>query len=204
MKNYKNLLSFPHMLWIAIIALLLLFAFSLCFFSWQKERIQDMEERVYTLCQKRKKKESRRLQEEKIFAKIHQSDPSYIKKNITSLSFLHPEKQRLKVFLSKLESVDSWKKSASFLEPGENIAEFIPTQMQKNKNFTEKQWQQKKPIYLNEEDLKNLLLKIESPIEPGSPQIVITSFHLNKEIISEIQENVYLLSLELLTRQKAD
>ncbi|MES2199684.1 MAG: hypothetical protein V4489_05915 [Chlamydiota bacterium] len=182
---------------------------SFCFLYAKEQKIGEMEEKVLFLQTKIEKKKQTRLQEERILSQIQKASPSYFQEQLSALSFLIPEQQKWKMCLAQLGSSLEVKEKYAFLENMDNRIEFSESALQKTPLFEERELSQQKPIRLNEEDLKKLLSSVEGasigsylPLE-GSPQMVITSFSLKKNTFLEMQEEIYTVQMQLLTRQKA-
>lgn len=182
---------------------------SFCFLYTKQQKIGTLEEQVLFLQTKMEKKKQTRLQEEKILSQIQNAKQNYIQEQLTTLPFLISEKQKWKMCLAGLDSSLEIKEKYAFLEIMDNKIEFSENSLQKTSLFEERELSLLKPIKLNEEDLKNLLSSIEGvAIGPyhqakGAPQMIITSFSLEKSTFSEMQEEIYTVQMQLLTRQKA-
>lgn len=181
---------------------------SFCFLYTKQQKIAYLEEKVLFIQNKIEKKKQTRLQEEKILSQIQKANTNYLQDHLSSLSFLLPEQQKWKMFLAGLGSSPEIKEKFAFLENMDNNLLFLENTFQKTPLFEEKEFTQQKSIKLNQEDLKKLLSLIEG-IEIGSyhpikesPQILITSFSLDKTAFSEMQEDIYTVQMQILTRQK--
>ena len=126
-----------------------------------------------------------------------------------SLSFLGPEQQKWKMCLAQMGSSPEIQEKYAFLEKMDNTLELTLESSKKAPLFEEKEFSQQRPIKINGDDLKNILSFIENvsigsyhPVQQA-PQVLITSFSLKKSNFSEMQEKIYTLQMQLLTRQKA-
>ncbi len=146
--------------------------------------------------------------EEQILGQIKNSDPLYMEKICQSLTFLEAEKNKWLSVIDHVEEKDPIRKRLDFLESSQNRLSFEETKFRKGPLFQEVEERQKQPIELSEEDLKKLLSSLEGiPIQSldvsvGRPYILITHFDLSKKTLLETKEKVYMLSTEILKREK--
>ena len=146
--------------------------------------------------------------EKKNLTLIKNAKPSSFENSLTSLSFLKRERQKWKIHTAQMHSSPAIKKRTAFLEGGENHLEFSEGKKKKTSLFTESVLKQKRAVEINEEDLKSILCLIEgvkiAPYLPkeGSPQLLITSFALEKKPPSETGDRNYTLQMELIKRDK--
>jgi hypothetical protein len=182
---------------------------SFCFLYAKQQKIGALEERVLFLQAKMEKKKQTRMKEELILAQIQKSKLNHFLDHISSLSFLGPEQQKWKMCLAQLGSSPEIQEKYAFLENMDNRLKFTQESSTKASLFEESELLQEKSIKINGDDLKNILSSIENVTigshhpTPGSPQVLITSFSLKKSNFSEMQEKIYTLQMQLLTRQKA-
>lgn len=181
---------------------------SFCFLYTKYQRISDLEEKVLFIQNKMEHNKKTIQEEERILSQIKKGNLENFLEKVRTLGFLIPEQQKWKMCLAQLGPSLEIKEKYAFLETIDNKLEFAETSSQKTSLFIEKELSQQKPIRLNEEDLKNLLSSIEGisigsyqPLE-GSPQVIITSFSLEKSTFSVLQEKIYTVQMQLLTRQK--
>jgi hypothetical protein len=181
---------------------------SFYFLYAKQQKIAYLEEKVLFIQNKIERKKQTRLQEEKILSQIQKANANYLQDHLSSLSFLVPEQQKWKMFLAGLGSSPEIKEKFAFLENMDNKLLFLENTFQKSALFEEREFTQQKSIKINREDLKRLLSLIEG-VEIGSyhpiqesPQILITSFSLEKTAFSEMQEDIYTVQMQILTRQK--
>lgn len=203
MKNLtiKNPLSLSQSIWALVAILFIPLAISFLSFENQKQKIDDLRDRISILTQKIQKKESRHAEEEQLFTQISQANLAHLTNRLSNLSFLQKERQQGKMFLAQTEQNKPAKQSSSFLEETDNRLMFTQGESRKNKAFVEIELNQVKPVTINEEDLKSILQLLERTQEKGSPHTLIKSFELKKEPFLETEQKVYSLSLELITRQ---
>ena len=182
---------------------------SFCFLYTKQQKIGALEEQVLFFQTKMEKKKQFRLQEEEVLSQIQNANKNYIQEQLETLTFLIPEKQKWKMCLAGLDSSPEIKEKYAFLEGLDNKIEFSENGLQKTPLFEERELSLLTPIKINEEDLKKLLSSVEGvSIGPylqvkGAPQMIITSFSLEKSTFSEMQEEIYTVQMQLLTRQKA-
>lgn len=192
-------------LYVASGCLAFLFALSCYSFLSKINALQEIEERISFLQGMAQKKATLAKKEEAILSRINGADPSYLKKVVGSIHFMEKEKHRWTIFLSQIEPTQAMQERADFLDK-HNKLRFLAGESRKTALFTETFFRQKDPIELGEEDLKHLLTSIEGvPISPymqppKAPQLLITSFVLEKKEFPGTQDKSYGLSLELLER----
>lgn len=189
--------------------LFLPFAFSFLFFSLENQKIELLGERVLFVQNKLKTQDIQMTKEKRNLSLIKNSKPSYLEETLSSLSFLKRERQKWKIYTAQVNPSDATKKRTAFLEGGENHLEFSEGKKKKTPLFTESTLKQKRAVEINEEDLKSVLCLIEgveiAPYLPkeGSPQLLVTSFSLEKKRPSETGDRNYTLQMELIKREKA-
>ena len=167
------------------------------FHLYQKyDRLSDIEERIVFLQKKQQNRKASQYIEEKILEQI-QSCPEQ-KDLVTSLSippFLESQQQKWKMLLAQASSHEN---SEAFL--ADNQLHFIEKSSNASTLFEEKEWKQKNVIYASEEDLENIIFSLEG--HSHGPQIMVTSFSLEKKNFPQVQERVFAIRMELLTRHK--
>ena len=193
---------------LAGILLFLPFSLSFLFFSLENQKIERLGERVLFVQNKLKTQDIQVKKEKKNLILIKNSKPSYLEEALSSLSFLKRERQKWKIHTSQMTPTDPIKKRKAFLEGGGNHLEFSESKKKKTSLFFESSLKQKRAVELNAEDLKSVLCLIEgveiAPYLPkeGSPQLLITSFSLEKKYPSETGDRNYTLQMELIKREK--
>jgi hypothetical protein len=195
--------SFTHKLYFCIAILSIFLALGFLKLYEKYKIINELEERVVFLHKKQERRKENLYKEETILSQIQSSSKEDEQKNplnfLCSQVFLQEEQQKWKMFLAQTGL--SHKSSESiFKENRENKLQFAEKSKEKTPLFEEIKWEQTSPIHLNEEDLIYLLSSLDQ--KEHAPQIVITSFSLEKKQFSEMQERVYALQMNLLTRQK--
>jgi hypothetical protein len=199
--SLRKCLSTPWLLYPLLLVFLLPLFSSFYAFISKKHKLAELEERALFLNAKNQKNELMQKREKQIVLQMKKADPHYIEKALQSLSFLEPEKQKWKIFLSQIEPSISMRERSRLLEGTGNKLEFVQQDLRREKNFTEIELSQTHPVELNEKDLKKVLSLLEGENIEQAPQILIKSFDLRKKTIPETQESDYVLSLELITRQ---
>lgn len=133
-------------------------------------------------------------------------DHYYIDHVLEPMTFLKPEVEALKLVYghSAFESCDNVKKRLEILTQGSNQLIFSEGSREIKDGIEEVEFNQGRPVEINTTDLKTILTAIEGiPLEDmaplkGRPQLVIRSFHLNKETFAE--RETYLLTMQLIRR----
>jgi hypothetical protein len=192
---------------LASLFLFLPFSLSFLYFSIENQKIELLGERVLFVQNKLKTQDIQGKKEKKNLRLIKNSKPSYLEESLKSLSFLKRERQKWKIHTAQKDPTDAIKKRTAFLEGEDNHLEFSESKKKKNSFFTESILKQKRTVELNEEDLKSVLCLVEgveiAPYLPkeGSPQLLITSFTLEKKSPSETGDRNYTLEMELIKRE---
>lgn len=132
----------------------------------------------------------------------------YIDKHIESIPLLQPEIDSLKTIASNpnFTEDEAIKKRLEFLTGTANSLVFSEGVVQSTPHFQEVTETLVHPIEVNNEDLKNILAKIEGKElgayapGPGRPQLIILDFKLERKNITEKNE-VFLLNLKILKRE---
>lgn len=204
----KFFLTSKTLTWLSFLSILPLIA-SFYFLYAKQQKIEDLADKVLFLQTKIEKKKQYHLQESRIFSQIKKANPNYLQEQLSSMPFLVPEQQKWKMCLAQLGSSLDMQKKYAFLETLDNKIEFSESSLQKTPLFEEREFSQINPIKLNEEDLKNLLRSIEGDsttsyqAPEGAPQILMTSFSLKKSTLPEMQGKIYIIQMQLLTRQRS-
>jgi len=160
------------------------------------DRLSAIEERIVFLQKKQQNRKASQYIEEKILEQIQSCSEQ--EDLLTSLSlppFLETHQQKWKMLLAQASSHED---SQGFL--GENKLYFIQKSSNASMLFEEKEWKQKNVIYASEEDLENIICSLEK--HSHGPQIMVTSFSLEKKNFPEVQERLFAIRMELLTRHK--
>lgn len=168
-----------------------------CIHLYQKyDRLSAIEERIVFLQKKQQNRKASQYIEEKILEQIQSCSEQ--EDFVTSLSlppFLESRQQKWKMLLAQSSSHED---REGFL--GENKLHFIQKSSNASILFEEKEWKQKNVIYASEEDLENIIFSLENHSQ--GPQILVTSFSLEKKNFPQVQERVFAIRMELLTRHK--
>lgn len=194
--------------WLSVLSIVPLIA-SFYFLYAKHQKIENLGEKVLFLQTKMEKKKQYYLQEARILSQIKNANPNYLQEHLSSMPFLIPEQQKWKMCLAQLGSSFETQKKYASLNTTDNKIEFLENSLQKTPLFEEREFSQINSIKLNEEDLKNLLGSIEGDstssyqAPEGAPQILMTSFSLKKSTLPEMQEKIYIIQMQLLTRQRS-
>jgi len=186
---------------------LLLPALSLLYFFSQKRGLESLHnniQMVHLLASTRERKQAVNIAVRNNF---RDADHFYIDKNLETLSFLDPEIEGLQKVLSNKNFPDdeNIKKRLEFLTSPANNMVFTEGVVQSTPQFQEVTESLVHPVEVNEDDLKNVLARIEGTTigstapGPNRPQLIILDFKIEKKSILENQ--IYLLNLKLLKRE---
>lgn len=186
---------------------LLLPVLSLFYFFTQKKRLESLHnniQMVNLLATTRERKQAINIAVRNNF---RDADHFYIDKNLETLSFLDPEIEGLQKVLSNKNFPDdeNIKKRLEFLTGPTNNMVFTEGVVQSTPQFQEVTESLVHPVEVNDEDLKNILARIEGTTignatpGPNRPQLIILDFKIERKNILDNQ--VYLLNLKLLKRE---
>lgn len=189
--------SFSPFVVIAV-ALLPLFG-SLVFFWTTNCKTKQLEEHFLAFQIKAKQKKASIEEENRILTQIKKSSPSFLEKNLRSLSFLESNRQQQQFHLLDADP-DLNIRSLEVVKEEQNTLEFIEAQKRNTSFFAETELQQKKSLLVNANDIKTILLLLEQP-KLQMPQIIIQSFSLEKVQKENYKDELYQLSLQLIQRE---
>lgn len=146
--------------------------FSLCFFIilscstfFSLQRLSDLEDRLRQLSASKENGAFEREKEEEILQQIIHANPCYISEVLSSPELLQTTYQKKQFYQLQLEhkKVDV-----------PSHFEFIEEKTTNFPLFQESSWTQKRPLFLNAEDLKHLLSYTENlVISPYTPLLIV-------------------------------
>jgi hypothetical protein len=190
---------------ILILAPLPFFYFLTSFYS-QMESLSFLEERIEKANNKAVQYALNKKREERFFAQMKDIDYFYLDKHVETLTFLEPEIKRLEAILLSEEQDEPLKKRLHHLTEGPNRLGFLEEVSRSSDRVREAELKLKKPVELNDEDLKKMLSLIEGVSIGGSrlvskrPQLIIKNFELTKKPLS-YQEGVYIINFQMIKRE---
>ena len=134
-------------------------------------------------------------------------DPNYIENTLETLSFLNQEVEVLKEAHDHkdLKGAGGVKKRLDHLLSPNNQLVFIKQPLQETPVLEESFLRQSSKVELNTGDLKNLLTLVEdlstdnTVLQTQKPQLVVQSFHLNREEL--FGKESYFLEMNLICRK---
>ena len=188
--------------------LFLPFAASLLLFCWENNKVEELGERVLFAQNKVQTQNISKSKEKRSLSLIKSSRPSYLQESLESLPLLKRERQKWKIHTAQVAPSEKIKKRMAFLEDGSNQLAFSQGKAKKTSLFLETPLKQKGAVEINEEDLKAILCLVEGveigPYTPklGAPQLLITSFSLEKKPAEETGERNYILHMDLIKREQ--
>lgn len=184
------------------------FAASLLLFCWENAKVEELGERVLFVQNKMQTQNISKSKEKKNLTLIKTSRPSYLQESLESLPLLKRERQKWKIHTAQVAPSEKVKKRMEFLDSPLNHLEFSQGKTKKTSLFLETPLKQKRAVEINEEDLKAILCLVEGveigPYTPkaGAPQLLITSFSLEKKPTEETGERNYMLHMDLIKREQ--
>lgn len=144
--------------------------------------------------------------ETSFFNQIEVADPNFIQKQLEPIVFLDPEIKKLQALSSYVKEDEELDHRLLFLK-NENHLRFLEKDFRQDSKIKETEYQIAKPLQLDKENLKQLLSLIENrkvdsfTPPPGSPQITIKEFYLEKKEIAKDSE-VFEVSMSIIKREK--
>lgn len=186
--------------WYAILAAPLIASF--VFALTEHWEVSDREEHFAALCKKGRSALHRRAKKVQFLQRHTDANPYFLDEAIESLSFLEGERKEIESLLAHPAVCEKRALEARlrFLKE-DNRLSFTEEGIQSNAYVKETQEKQRRSIQLSEDDLKQLLARIEDVAidsflpEKNSPQIVVSNFHLRK------RQEVLELDMELMKRE---
>jgi len=194
-SQFKSYLSHP-LAW--IIGGVLCCLLSLGYFLQAQHRLNQLAETGLFLKKRKEWTAQKEDLEKKLLEQLRVADRDYIEKELETLTFLNPEMKRLKASLHSNPTQTALKERLQFLESDQNRLRFLEQNFQRTEPFQQIEVLQDHPVEMNQDDLKNLLAKVENqelgPFHPGEnpPGLLIKKFELRKK-----PEETYLIQLEL-------
>ncbi len=140
-------------------------------FFLKMQHLNECRNRLETLEELSTKMSCEQKEEEAFLSKLRKSEKNFLETHLETLTFLGAKAE-------------------------ENRLQFSEGPMQANAVFEEVDVQQKNPIFLDEKELKKVLLLIE---QESSGQLLIKNFHLAKKLFSSDEES-YEITLQLVKR----
>lgn len=202
--------NIPFQRLIAYIIILGCLPIILAFFSVQNtmHTIRELREQLPTIQEQATAAEGKVSKNRVVRTHFSNADHFYIDKHLESLTFLEDEIAALNELAesSAYGNQQAIKSRLDFLSGPENRMVFTEGTVQSYPGFQETQETLLHSIEVNEDDLKNILSKIEgvnignhSP-GPDRPQLIITDFRIEKKNTFASNE-VFILNLKVLKRE---
>ncbi|MCP5505485.1 MAG: hypothetical protein H7A38_01205 [Chlamydiales bacterium] len=170
------------------------------------DRLKELEEAVERLPIRLEKINASQKDKLTFKEKYGSIDPYYLDHVIEPMILLKPEVEALKLVYSHpaFQACDNVKKRLEALTRGGNRLMFTENYRDTNHEMEEVYLAQLKPVEINANDLKAILMAVEgvsigneSPSD-HRPQFVIREFHLTKKKLAE--RETYLLEMQLIKR----
>lgn len=175
---------------------------------FQKNQTEELEEKFQRAALKGKSALERKMRKESFLNYYSGSDPYFLDRHIEPLCFLRQEKEQLEFLLRHpaLPQKEAIQSRLTFLSGTDNRLSFREENVRTTSQIKETEEKQRHPIQLDQDDLENLLSRIENcPVGPfspmeQSPQLLVRDLKL-KQIKTPLQTEVFELELELLNRE---
>lgn len=188
--------------------ILLPWIFFACLLWMQISQEEELETRFQRAALKGKSALDRKMRKETFLNHYTGSDPYFLDRHIEPLVFLAKEKEQLEFLLKHpaLPQKEALQSRHAFLSGTENRLSFREEQVRTAGSVKETEEKQRHPIQLDQEDLENLLSRLEhcsiGPFAPldKSPQLLIRELKL-KQLRTPLQTEIFELELELLNRE---
>ncbi len=179
LPTFLNKESLPFLL-LGVAPLPFFVFISLFFMKMQHLELCDL--RLKELEEKALQLSFQKQKEDEILAKIKKSESGYVERNLENFSLSS----------GRLDS--------------DNLFSFTEETPRRSSLVEEVELKQKQPVFLNEEELKRTLSRIEAVSigsyhpEEGSPQLLIKNFDLTKKM-NPADEEVYEVMLQIIKRE---
>lgn len=170
--------------------------------------LNELQERFTYACQKGKIALEKKAQKDRFLHRYSHPNLYFLDQQIESLSFLQGEQTQLQALLHHPALADKRAIEArlAFLSSDENRISFTEEAIRSSPHLKETEEKQRRPVQMDEEDLKNLLALIEDlsidsylPAE-DRPQLIISDFHLKKKE-TPLKTEVLEIEMDLLKRE---
>jgi hypothetical protein len=173
----------------------------------EKQSVDMLAEQLET-CKLKAKTAVQRKERKELFVKRHVgSDPYFLSKELENLSFLGNEKGELKNWLNHpaVSNKAPILQRLKFLENGSNRLVFQEEDLQLSKLYKETLEKQKKPVEMDQIDLKKILgtiedLPSENPALTQRPQLLISEFSMQKKW-TPLETQVFEVKIDLFKRE---
>ena len=205
--NFTIFIKHPLLIFVWYFAWLLPFCCLLLFFCIEKEKLAEKEMVIDTIEGKIVRLIENQKEKQYFINKYKDFDPNYIENTLETLSFLNQEVEVLKEAHDHkdLKGAGGVKKRLDHLLSPNNQLVFIKQPLQETPVLEESFLRQSSKVELNTGDLKNLLTLVEdlgtdnTLLQTQKPQLVVQSFHLNREELFE-KESCFL-EMNLICRK---
>lgn len=174
------------------------------------DHVSLLEENFINTCKKAKSALEKKEKKQQFLAKYSEANPYFLDEFIESMPLLSNEKQEIESTLTHpaLADKQSLESRLHFITK-DNRLSFTEEAIREHTRIKETIEKQRHPIQIDEDDLKNLLCRIEnipigsfSPLK-NSPQLIITEFHLIKKE-TPLKKDVLEIEMELIKREFLD
>lgn len=203
MKRNKNsipLLSRRRFYFILLSLGLFCVLYTFAYLWFQIAEVRRQERNLHTAQESAQNTILKRKKRDAFLSRYISANPQFIDYELETFHFLEREKNGLKPFQTHpaYQSHPLIKSRLDFLEKGANVLRFVEEDIQSTNRVRETVEKQLHPIEIQFEDLDNLLSKIE--FSSGSPQLIITDFHLKKRK-TPLKNEVFELQMQILNRE---
>lgn len=200
-KNFAKKKEFYSFIWATVLLVAPVPLIYSIFSAWSRlNELSTFTTEAYLAIRKSEAASVQKQERQNFVSWLTKSDSFYLDKHVTPLLFLRPEIERLS------STSHPFKGRLHFLNQ-ENRLSFKEESVQKKELYKEVELSQLNPVEMNEEDLKQFLVRITGvPIAPYSPieqrpPLSIKELHLSKKAISP-KEEVLLVWVKLKKLEK--
>lgn len=178
-------------------------------YAFQKHlEVKTLESQYETALFKAQKSLHKRAKKERFFARYQDAQSYFIDQHLEPITLLQDEIDWLKAYEKHpaLAETKLAQQRLSFLTKGKNRISFTEDAVRKSDLCEEVEEKMKRPVEMNEEDLKKILCLIENVAvgsnqpHDKSPQMIITDFSLKKKT-SPFKQEIFEVKLDLLKRE---
>lgn len=193
----------PFFFFALVVLPLLAAALFICF---EYSQLKGLQDRFTAAARKEKIAFERKARKERLIQRYCHANPYFLDQQIESLPLLQRELEQLKSLLPHpaFPNHQSIRDRSAFLV--DNRLVFAEEQIRTSSQIKEVEEKQRRPVEMDENDLKKILSIIEdvsidqTPFLNDRPQILIKDFHLKKQKTS-LQTEVFEVEMDLLKRE---
>lgn len=169
----------------------------------QSKKVEELEFRFEQCVKNQRSALEKRERKERFLARYSSSSPYFLNEAIEPFVFLAKETASLKNILSHpaYPKTDLIQKRLQFLE--KNRLRFKEEKVETFREFKQTQEKMEKPIELDEQELTDLLHRIEDPFSSSfsnRPQLLVKELFLKKQK-TPLESEVFEMQMQLIKRE---